>query len=87
MRPALDVLRGLIADERLRQAVLTRSALLSADSTANLPFSLLAAHEALDRHRPRPPVDGPAAPRRPPTGPLTDSPAGPPTQALPDERA
>ncbi|MGW4696491.1 phytoene desaturase family protein [Kitasatospora cineracea] len=42
MRPARDVVEGLIADERLRQAVLTRSALLLADSTAKLPFFLLA---------------------------------------------
>ncbi|GLW53800.1 phytoene dehydrogenase [Kitasatospora phosalacinea] len=42
MRPARDVVEELIGDERLRQAVLTRSALLLADSTANLPFFLLA---------------------------------------------
>ncbi|BAJ32212.1 putative oxidoreductase [Kitasatospora setae KM-6054] len=42
MRPAREVVRRLIGDERLRQAVLTRSALLLADSTANLPFFLLA---------------------------------------------
>ncbi|MFF4339311.1 phytoene desaturase family protein [Kitasatospora sp. NPDC001540] len=42
MRPAREVVEGLIGDERLRQAVLTRSALLLADSTANLPFFLLA---------------------------------------------
>ncbi|WP_157845480.1 phytoene desaturase family protein [Kitasatospora phosalacinea] len=42
MRPAREVVEGLIGDERLRQAVLTRSALLLADSTARLPFFLLA---------------------------------------------
>lgn len=42
MRPAREVVAGLIRDERLRQAVLTRSALLLADSTARLPFFLLA---------------------------------------------
>ncbi|MER5224593.1 phytoene desaturase family protein [Streptomyces flaveus] len=35
-------MEGLVRDERLRQAVLTPSALLLADSTARLPFFLLA---------------------------------------------
>ncbi|RKE23296.1 NAD(P)/FAD-dependent oxidoreductase [Streptomyces sp. TLI_171] len=42
MDPAREVVERLIGDERLRQAVLTRSALLLADSTARLPFFLLA---------------------------------------------
>ncbi|MFD0531407.1 phytoene desaturase family protein [Kitasatospora arboriphila] len=42
MRPAREVVEGLVRDERLRQAVLTQSALLLADSTARLPFFLLA---------------------------------------------
>ncbi|TWF73362.1 all-trans-retinol 13,14-reductase [Kitasatospora viridis] len=42
LRPAREVVRGLVADERLRQAVLTPSALLLADSTARLPFFMLA---------------------------------------------
>ncbi|MFJ6521123.1 phytoene desaturase family protein [Streptomyces filamentosus] len=42
LRPAREVVEGLVRDERLRQAVLTQSALLLADSTARLPFFLLA---------------------------------------------
>ncbi|MGW5349823.1 phytoene desaturase family protein [Streptomyces sp. NPDC004031] len=42
MRPARQVVEELIGDGRLRQALLTRSALLLADSTARLPFFLLA---------------------------------------------
>ncbi|MFD8599495.1 phytoene desaturase family protein [Kitasatospora sp. NPDC059646] len=42
MRPARQVVEELVRDERLRQALLTRSALLLADSTARLPFFLLA---------------------------------------------
>ncbi|QLJ02766.1 NAD(P)/FAD-dependent oxidoreductase [Streptomyces sp. NEAU-sy36] len=42
LRPAREVVSGLIGDERLRQAVLTQSALLLADSTARLPFFMVA---------------------------------------------
>ncbi|QEU70605.1 NAD(P)/FAD-dependent oxidoreductase [Streptomyces nitrosporeus] len=42
LRPAREVVAGLVRDEGLRQAVLTQSALLLADSTARLPFFLLA---------------------------------------------
>ncbi|WP_158718679.1 NAD(P)/FAD-dependent oxidoreductase [Streptomyces griseus] len=42
LRPAREVVEGLVRDERLRQALLTQSALLLADSTARLPFFLLA---------------------------------------------
>jgi all-trans-retinol 13,14-reductase len=42
MRPARQVVAELVRDERLRQAVLTRSALLLADSTARMPFFFLA---------------------------------------------
>ncbi|MFK3733800.1 phytoene desaturase family protein [Streptomyces sp. NPDC088090] len=42
LRPAREVVEGLVRDERLRQAVLTQSALLLADSTSRLPFFLLA---------------------------------------------
>ncbi|MFD4374035.1 phytoene desaturase family protein [Streptomyces sp. NPDC058486] len=42
LRPAREVVAGLVRDERLRQVFLTRSALLLADSTARLPFFLLA---------------------------------------------
>ncbi|MFJ8659070.1 phytoene desaturase family protein [Streptomyces sp. NPDC093795] len=42
LRPAREVVAGLVRDERLRQAVLTPSALLLADSTTKLPFFLLA---------------------------------------------
>ena len=42
LRPAREVVEGLVRDEGLRQAVLTPSALLLADSTARLPFFLLA---------------------------------------------
>ncbi|MGA4944398.1 phytoene desaturase family protein [Streptomyces cinereoruber] len=42
LRPAREVVAELVRDERLRQALLTQSALLLADSTARLPFFLLA---------------------------------------------
>ncbi|MGW5001411.1 phytoene desaturase family protein [Streptomyces hydrogenans] len=42
LRPAREVVEGLVGDERLRQALLTQSALLLADSTWRLPFFLLA---------------------------------------------
>ncbi|MEV7676112.1 NAD(P)/FAD-dependent oxidoreductase [Streptomyces sp. NPDC088752] len=42
LRPAREVVAELVRDERLRQAVLAQSALLLADSTARLPFFLLA---------------------------------------------
>ncbi|MFF9208739.1 MULTISPECIES: phytoene desaturase family protein [unclassified Streptomyces] len=42
LRPAREVVCELIGDERLRQAVLTQSALLLADSTAHLPFFMVA---------------------------------------------
>ncbi|MFB7826973.1 phytoene desaturase family protein [Streptomyces hydrogenans] len=42
LRPAREVVAGLVRDERLRQAVLTPSVLLLADSSSRLPFFLLA---------------------------------------------
>ncbi|MDT0267323.1 NAD(P)/FAD-dependent oxidoreductase [Streptomyces sp. DSM 44915] len=42
LRPAREVVGELVGDERLRQAVLTPSALLLADSTARLPFFMVA---------------------------------------------
>lgn len=42
LRPAREVVAGLVHDERLRQAVLTPSVLLLADSSSRLPFFLVA---------------------------------------------
>ncbi|NML51734.1 NAD(P)/FAD-dependent oxidoreductase [Streptomyces sp. R302] len=42
LRPAREVVAGLVRDERLRQAVLTPSVLLLADSSSKLPFFLVA---------------------------------------------
>ncbi|MFF9473504.1 phytoene desaturase family protein [Streptomyces roseolus] len=42
LRPAREVVAGLVRDERLRQAVLTPAVLLLADSSARLPFFLVA---------------------------------------------
>ncbi|MFE5797857.1 phytoene desaturase family protein [Streptomyces sp. NPDC056503] len=42
LRPAREVVAGLVRDERLRQAVLTPSVLLLADSSSRLPFFLVA---------------------------------------------
>ncbi|MEU3609805.1 NAD(P)/FAD-dependent oxidoreductase [Streptomyces sp. NPDC035033] len=42
LRPAREVVASLVRDERLRQAVLTPAVLLLADSSARLPFFLVA---------------------------------------------
>nr|WP_277348080.1 NAD(P)/FAD-dependent oxidoreductase [Streptomyces sp. HNM0574] len=69
-RPAREVVAGLVRDERLRQAVLTPSALLLADSSSRLPFFLLAVLFEHFRKGAWYPVGGSAAIARAMLGPI-----------------
>lgn len=70
--PAREVVAGLIGDERLRQALLTQAALLLADSTARLPFFLVAVLFEHFRTGGWYPVGGSAAIARAMLGPIRD---------------
>ncbi|MFH8253949.1 phytoene desaturase family protein [Streptomyces roseolus] len=70
LRPAREVVAGLVRDERLRQAVLTPAVLLLADSSSKLPFFLVAVLFDHFRNGAWYPVGGSAAIARAMAGPV-----------------
>ncbi|MGW1013930.1 phytoene desaturase family protein [Streptomyces termitum] len=73
LRPAREVVEEKVRDERLRQVLLTQSALLLADSTRRLPFFLLAVLFEHFRTGAWYPVGGSAAIARAMLGPIREA--------------